>query len=70
MNKTTGDLLVSLKGDTATEQVISQLSAALRCGDAVKFARYQPPVTESITSLEQVRKSIEHIAASYKSNPS
>ncbi len=70
MNKTTGDLLVSLKGDTATEQIISQLSAALRCGDAVKFARYQPPVTESIASLEQVRKSIEHIAASYKTNPS
>ncbi len=63
MNKTTSDLLVGLKVYEVPTAVTSDLSAALRCGDAVKFARFVPPVTVSKQCLEQIRKSISDIAA-------
>lgn len=58
LNKTTGDILVNLK-ENQGDIVISSVAEALRTTDAVKFAKYLPPVQESEKSVEQVKNSIE-----------
>ena len=56
-NKTTGDILLSLNNiDKAN---LSQLAAALRCGDAVKFAKYIPPRDENLNCLSSVKYIID-----------
>lgn len=47
LNKTTGDLLVTMVERNLSPENISDLATALRCTDAVKFARYQPLSNES-----------------------
>lgn len=46
-SKTTGDLLISMKEVNLPSVNISELATALRCTDAVKFARYLPLSNES-----------------------
>lgn len=58
MNKTTGDILVSIKEAHDNPAWLSTIAEALRLADAVKFAKYVPAVAESTKSLEQVRESI------------
>jgi len=59
LNKTTGDVLLSLKGKGLDDSVFSHLAAALRCGDSVKFAKYLPPENISNECLSAIKKSIE-----------
>ena len=47
LNKTTGDLLISMKVMNLPAEKISDLATALRCTDAVKFAKYLPLSNES-----------------------
>ena len=47
LNKTTGDLLISMKAMDLPAEKISDLATALRCTDAVKFAKYLPLSNES-----------------------
>jgi hypothetical protein len=60
-NKTTGDLLIRLADNNLDATVLSSLASALRTGDAVKFAKYQPAVYESEQSLEQVAAAIQQV---------
>ncbi|MEP6713567.1 MAG: hypothetical protein ABJA37_14170 [Ferruginibacter sp.] len=58
LNKTTSDILLKLKENQA-DVIIPSVAEALRCSDAVKFAKYLPPVGESEKSLEQIKNAIE-----------
>lgn len=61
MTSTTGDLLVLLKTHSRSPEIISAAAEALRSGDAAKFAKYLPSVSENSQSLVQVKQTIEHL---------
>lgn len=57
-NETTGDLLISIKNNNIPQDDISKLATALRCTDAVKFAKYLPLPDESMDCLQKIKESI------------
>jgi hypothetical protein len=57
-SKTTGDLLITMKEVNLPPVNISELATALRCADAVKFARYLPLSNESEDCLQKIRETI------------
>ncbi len=57
-NKTTGDLLINMKEGNLPTDNISELATALRCTDAVKFARYLPLSNQSEEALQKIKESI------------
>lgn len=59
VNKTTGDLLLGIKGNRLDGNQLAILAAALRCGDAVKFAKYLPAAEESRQCGADIRTTIE-----------
>lgn len=59
LNKTTGDLLISMKEVNLPAAHISALATALRSTDAVKFAKYLPLPNESEDSLQKIKTIIE-----------
>jgi hypothetical protein len=59
MNKTTGDILVLLNETALQKTEVSKAAYSLRCSDAVKFAKYQPDITESNESLQSVKQVID-----------
>jgi hypothetical protein len=61
MSETTGDMLLLLQTHTASPELLSATAEALRRGDAVKFAKYIPPVTENTQSVSQVKNVIEQL---------
>lgn len=60
-NQTTGDILLLLRDQSLDTQMLSKAASSLRCSDAVKFAKYQPPVYESEESLQSVKEVINII---------
>jgi len=58
LNKTTGDLLISLKEMNLPAEQVSDLATALRSTDAVKFAKYLPLSNESEDSLQKIKETI------------
>ena len=58
MNKTSGDVLILLTVVELPKENKSDLAAALRCGDAVKFAKYLPAPPESEGCLTKIKSSI------------
>jgi len=58
MTATTGDLLLLLQSHVKSPEIISAVAQALRCADAVKFAKYIPPVSENAQSVAQVQETI------------
>ncbi len=61
LNKTTGDVLVMLAGSNLSKEIISTAATALRCGDAVKFAKYLPAVSESEDCMNKIKEVINYI---------
>ena len=61
LNRTTGDLLLKFREQDVSSELIASIAAALRTGDAVKFAKYLPPADESDNCLEQVKNGIEKL---------
>lgn len=55
MNMTTGDTLIYLGENNLSNEVITATATVLRCGDAVKFAKYIPSAAESNECLEKIR---------------
>lgn len=65
LNTTTVETLLLLKGQQLDHELLTKVSASLRCGDAVKFAKYFPPISETencrnsvvdlINTLEQLK---------------
>jgi len=61
MNKTSGDILVHLTNNNLSKENITTAATALRIGDAVKFAKYLPPVYESEQCLTGIKEMINYI---------
>jgi hypothetical protein len=61
MNKTTGDILLHLADNKLPKDVIAQTAAALRTGDAVKFAKFLPEESESNDCLHKIKTVINFI---------
>ncbi|MEO6255141.1 MAG: hypothetical protein ABIO79_17665 [Ferruginibacter sp.] len=58
LNKTTGDFLINTRDINLPAENISDLATALRCTDAVKFAKYLPSQHESEDSLQKIKETI------------
>ena len=58
MNETTGDLLISISRNNIPQEDVSKLATALRCTDAVKFAKYLPLSNESEDCLQKIKETI------------
>jgi hypothetical protein len=74
VDKTTGDILIILREYLANKDMVAKAASILRCADAVKFAKYLPPVDESVESIKATKEllsSVEHmsIAKSPTSKP-
>lgn len=61
MNKTTGDVLVYLTEKNLSKEMVTETATVLRCGDAVKFAKYLPHATESTDCMDRIRIVINFI---------
>ncbi len=59
LSKTTGDLLIRMTENGMTTVHVSELATALRCTDAVKFAKYIPVPSESMDSLQKIKAAID-----------
>ncbi len=57
--RTTGDLLVRMTKSGMSPDQVSVLATALRCTDAVKFAKYIPESVESQDCLQKIKAIIE-----------
>jgi hypothetical protein len=61
MNKTTGDVLIHLAENNLPKDIITNTAIALRCGDAVKFAKYLPALSESEECFTKIKETINFI---------
>jgi hypothetical protein len=68
LNKTAGDLLISISEINLLPENISNLANALRCTDAVKFAKYLPLSNESEDCLQKIKETIHLIETSKPTN--
>jgi hypothetical protein len=59
LSKTAGDLLANMKEVSLSSENISELATALRCTDAVKFAKYLPLPDQSGDALQKIKETIE-----------
>jgi hypothetical protein len=59
LTKTTGDLLIRMTESGMATSNVSELATALRCTDAVKFAKYLPAASESEDSLKKIKAIID-----------
>lgn len=59
MKSTTGEILVQLKDDLVPQPQLSALAEVLRLNDAVKFAGYFPPATETNAAIDQTENFIK-----------
>lgn len=61
LSKTTGDLLIRMTENGMATVHLSELATALRCTDAVKFAKYLPASFESEECKEKIKTTIDLI---------
>lgn len=61
MTVTTGDMLLMLQTHAKSPETLSAAAQALRCGDAVKFAKYIPSASENTQSVLQIKNTIEQL---------
>lgn len=60
-NKTTSDVLVLIGEQETDKELLSKVASSLRCGDAVKFAKYFPPSGESEASIQAIKELIKNM---------
>ena len=68
LNKTTSDILILLNDQSLDKEMLGKASASLRCSDAVKFARYLPPVSESEECMSAVKDVINKLHGQTQNN--
>jgi len=61
LNKTTSDILILLNDQSLDKELLEKAASSLRCSDAVKFAQYLPPVTESEICLVAIKEVINNL---------
>ena len=69
LNNTTGDILLLLSGWGVDKAMVSKIAAALRCGDAVKFAKFIPAEDETYISIASVKELIESFHQKKETRP-
>lgn len=62
-NKTTGDILLAINNNYRDKEILTKAAAALRFSDAVKYAKYLPPASDS-TANQQTIKDVIHLIES------
>ncbi|MFN8242920.1 MAG: hypothetical protein U0X40_02595 [Ferruginibacter sp.] len=67
---TTTDILLLVKELPLTAALPGELATVLRCSDAVKFAKYLPPVYESEESLQKIKSLIGELEQALNKNNS
>lgn len=60
MNRTTGEVLLDMQRYNDSE-FLSKIAIALRCGDAVKFAKFLPAPADSTGNLIQIKEAISYL---------
>jgi len=61
LNKTTGDVLVLLTENNLSKDTITSTATALRCGDAVKFAKFLPAPAQNEECFNKIKDLINTI---------
>lgn len=61
MNNTTGDILILLNDQNMGKERLAIAASSLRCSDAVKFAKYFPPASESSDCLNAIKEIINEM---------
>ena len=61
LSKTTREILLLLKEQQVEDQLLNKVLISLHYGDAVKFAKYFPPVAESEHCMKLVEELVEEI---------
>lgn len=61
MEKTSGELMIQLKGLGLTPDAFTRLAQAMRMNDAVKFAKFLPAASENEESFTVIKQSIEEL---------
>lgn len=61
LNKTTGDILLAVNNNYLEKDIVTKAAAALRFSDAVKYAKYQPPVNDSKDNQQTIKETIDLI---------
>lgn len=69
LNKTTGDLLISMKESALPADAVYALATALRSTDAVKFAKYLPTKKQSEEVLQKIKQTINLFEVPIHINP-
>ncbi len=60
LNKTTADLLINLKDANLNNEKLAEAATALRCSDAVKYAKFIPPINESENCFVKIQDTINY----------
>ena len=68
LNKTTSDILISLKNNYVDRDVARKSATALRFSNAVKFAKYIPPVADSEANQQVIKETIHLIESNATKN--
>lgn len=69
LTKTTGDILIVLSAANINKETLFSVAASLRSGDAVKFAKYIPPVNESESCLQSIKKVLSDLHQTSTNKP-
>ena len=64
LNKTTSDILMDIRNNYADKEILGKTATALRFSNAVKFAKYVPPATDSEANKQIIRDTIRLIESS------
>lgn len=64
LTKTTGDILIDLKENNSSTELIATIAGGLRYTDAVKFAKFIPLHSESREALSLIRQGIQSLETS------
>ena len=61
LNKTTGDILLAVNNNYRDKDIVTKAAVALRFSDAVKYAKYQPPASDSKANQQTIKETIDLI---------
>lgn len=68
LNKTTSDILILLNDQSLDKGMLVKAASSLRCSDAVKFAKYLPPASESEECLVAIKEVINNLQVQTQNN--
>ncbi len=68
LNKTTSDILINLKNNYSDKEIVNKSATALRFSNAVKFAKYIPPFTDSEANQQLIKDTIHLIESTATKN--